>query len=124
MLPGTVNAFPSRGIAREGFRSRAGADAGQGDTSSGNSARLKDACMGSELTTFFYTRKDRIFFNRRTIVADFKFENDFYFRILWIFGSVRVARISSEIKRDFEFQKSTFIIERRMGIFSKIRGIG
>lgn len=75
MLPGTVNAFPSRGIAREGFRSRARADAGEGDTSSGNSARLKDACTGSELTT----RKDRIFFNRRTIVADFKFENDFYF---------------------------------------------
>lgn len=58
MLPGTVNAFPSRGIAGEGFRSRAGADAGEGDTSSGNSARLKDACTGSELTTFFYTRKD------------------------------------------------------------------
>lgn len=77
MLPGTVNAFPSRGIAGEGFRSRAGADAGQGDISSGNSARLKDACTGSELTTFFYTRKDRIFFNRR--IVDFKFENDFYF---------------------------------------------
>lgn len=57
MLPGTVNAFPSRGIAGEGFRSRAGADAGEGDTSSGNSARLKDACTGSELTTRFFTRK-------------------------------------------------------------------
>lgn len=86
---------------------------GRGDTSSGNSARLKDACTASELTTsrfldgiiifflFSFTR-ETIFFNHRTIVTIdcFNFENDFYL----VFLILRVVRISLKIKRDCKNQ--------------------
>lgn len=86
---------------------------GRGDTSSGNSARLKDACTASELTTsrfldgiiifflFSFTR-ETIFFNHRTIVTIdcFNFENDFYL----VFLILRVVRISLKIKRDSKNQ--------------------
>lgn len=86
---------------------------GRGDTSSGNSARLKDACTASELTTsrfldgiiifflFSFTR-ETIFFDHRTIVTIdcFNFENDFYL----VFLILRVVRISLKIKRDCKNQ--------------------
>lgn len=91
---------------------------GRGDASSGNSARLKDACTGSKLTTsrflnriiffffFFYTRNDRIFFNHRTIIATFQFWKWFLSCILDVIcfiGSVRVVRIFLKMKRNFVF---------------------
>lgn len=70
---------------------------GRGDASSGNSARLKDACTGSKLTTsrflnriiiifFFFTRETIGYFSIiERLSPRFNFENDFYLVFLMLF---------------------------------------
>lgn len=112
---------------------------GRGDASSGNSARLKDACTGSKLTTSRFLNRIIIFFfflhAKRSDI--FQSSNDYrHVSILkmisilysWCYLFYWIRTCSENFLKDekkfsfpFEFQKS--IIERKMGIFSKIRGV-
>lgn len=112
---------------------------GRGDASSGNSARLKDACKGSKLTTSrFFNRIIFFFFFLHAKRSNiFQSSNDYrHVSILkmisilysWCYLFYWIRTCSENFLKDekkfcfpFEFQKS--IIERKTGIFSKIRGV-